>query len=937
MYFKYFENTDPYAKLILIPPEVEELLRSEAAQSIHLCDSVIEIPSISNSIKNKLRNLKNNASLRVQQKNEIDKNSDKNNSITVNCNSIVLSKNNIKNNFKNNSKSEKNGNNNNVPVVSLTGKQILEYIAADNPYLQKYNPITGLLHYGGGVFQKVKDDDIFFLPLSNSAPKDVELLSFHVQRDIPVDQLHVQSTLLFSSVAGAFHWLEQAKAKIGFNFQIRVFHPGYMGFFRICDTKGNFVKIEDSILRLGTMKLMLERVVNEEERKHVLDAWEGVKLRQIQIKENEEEGEEGEGEIDTITNKNLDDLNEKIADFEIIDWEVYKNAILQEKGFSIHADYELTYKNSYHSTDEFKRKEIIRAKNWSKAAIPQSPKYVTRKLKLLIRKGITEASRKDVWLGVTGGLSFLRKDAQLYENTFKKIFSGYINNLLSYPDLESSTTTSPSSPLSKDSPTSTDSRSRSLSIKESIFFEVNPRIYPEFGGKLYLDKSKGCYLNESGKSAAKRVLCVLSEMDKEIDCCPTIPDIVQALLLVMTEHDAFACLYAMLTISKRTQWYFRTSRIQHTLYIETFTAMITIYVPEVGNHFNSIKYDMTQLAEEWLTRSFFSFFPLHILLRLLDGFMYEGTKIFYRAGFAVLKILSKHIVKCISTEKMTELIIEKMKLIQEDDLFYFVYNFNIRRKHLQNMDKKSRENVDSYKLRGRVTSYIKPKIMSTSSIIQNQAYWDSIFSWIPYRQRLKELHNLFSTEKDGYSIHQLVRKCKDSGSIVLIFMVQPIEEYEPLINNSELEEDGSMDGMEIVDLIKKKRQEGVSLLKLMKENETKNKSNTTDKKNLPDKCIFGVYCGESLEVTHRYSGTTDTFIFSLYPIEEAYKWTRKNDFFVLGKKNSISFGGGGEGPGLTFDESLHEGTTFRSETFDNKPLCPTERFRILMVEGFYLK
>uniref|UniRef100_A0A7S1PIT7 Rab-GAP TBC domain-containing protein n=1 Tax=Percolomonas cosmopolitus TaxID=63605 RepID=A0A7S1PIT7_9EUKA len=813
--------------------------------------------------------------------------------------------------------------------ITLTGGQIRSLIAKDDPHLQMYNPIQGLLHYGHGVFQKVTDEEEFSFPLQPLTQQQqqqqtgvsgklampivlqpVELLTFHVQRDIPVDQLHFQSTLLFSSVEGAIQWLKQAKTKISQNFQIRMFHPRYLGFFRVYDAHGELMRIDPNVLKMGTLKLMLEKVVSEEERKNVLSAWKGMKSTQdmVQVGLDEEEEE--------LSDQDMKDE----LDFEIVNWEDYKADLLAEKGFSEYAKYELTYKNTYHSTQQYKMKEVRRAKAWKNSLIPPSPKYVTKRIKVLIRQGISEAKRREVWMGLTGGKELLRQDPQQYERVFKKLFSNY-----------------------------------TIEGKDNLrFSDVQPRLYPEFGGKLELSADNGCYLNDDGKSAAKRVLCILAEMHKDVDCCPTLPDAVHALLIVMNEHDACSCVSAMLGLSKQTQWYFRTSRMQHALFVESFSNLIRTILPEVGNHFDMVKYDIAKLADQWFTRLFFSFLPLHIVLRALDGFMHEGSKILYRAGFAVLKLLSTQILQCKSASYMTLLICEKMKKIHEDELFKALYNLGLTRKHMMNMDKKTRESISEYKITGRVAAYVKPKIKCTSQIIQGQPQWDLLFSWVPYRQRLRELHKLYSTEEQGYSMQNLVKKCKDSGAIVLLMLVAPIPDVDTHATraNKELEEDENMDGMDIVELIKRKRKEGTSLRKLIKENEEKKRKEdiagadsgkkekvpaSLVKAATPDHCILGVYCGESLEITHRYAGTTDTFVFSLYPVEAAHKWTRKNDFFVLGRNDSLSFGGAGEGPALRVDDTLNEGVTYRSETFDNDPLCPTERFKILKAEAFWFR
>jgi hypothetical protein len=99
--------------------------------------------------------------------------------------------------------------------------------------------------------------------------------------------------------------------------------------------------------------------------------------------------------------------------------------------------------------------------------------------------------------------------------------------------------------------------------------------------------------------------------------------------------------------------------------------------------------------------------------------------------------------------------------------------------------------------------------------------------------------------------------------------------------------------------------------------------------------VLGVYCGDGIEATEEYEGTTDTVVFSLSPFPRYSKWTKKNDYFCLATEKGLSIGGGGDGPALFLDENLKYGVSQRSATFDNVPLCATYiHFTIKKIEAF---
>lgn len=100
---------------------------------------------------------------------------------------------------------------------------------------------------------------------------------------------------------------------------------------------------------------------------------------------------------------------------------------------------------------------------------------------------------------------------------------------------------------------------------------------------------------------------------------------------------------------------------------------------------------------------------------------------------------------------------------------------------------------------------------------------------------------------------------------------------------------------------------------------------------------FGAYNSSAWRASGDYKGTGETFVFSVQPDLNVYKWTGANDQFVLMAHTSLCFGGGGS-LALCLDSSLEKGVTTRCKTFNNKSLASTKNFRCVKVEvwGFCL-
>jgi len=122
--------------------------------------------------------------------------------------------------------------------------------------------------------------------------------------------------------------------------------------------------------------------------------------------------------------------------------------------------------------------------------------------------------------------------------------------------------------------------------------------------------------------------------------------------------------------------------------------------------------------------------------------------------------------------------------------------------------------------------------------------------------------------------------------------------------------------------------------------------------------VFGGFCTEEWHLDEVFYGTGETFLFSLSPKVNAYKWTHKNDYFqfcdltslcmgsgtrhrhsITNKINSISSSSNKSNDpstqshyGLWLDGDLISGTSSMSDTFFNRCLASAEEFQVVAVE-----
>ncbi|KAI8474831.1 MAG: TLD-domain-containing protein [Monoraphidium minutum] len=99
--------------------------------------------------------------------------------------------------------------------------------------------------------------------------------------------------------------------------------------------------------------------------------------------------------------------------------------------------------------------------------------------------------------------------------------------------------------------------------------------------------------------------------------------------------------------------------------------------------------------------------------------------------------------------------------------------------------------------------------------------------------------------------------------------------------------------------------------------------------------VFGAYTAEAWHVAPRFFGSGETFVFQLHPRRAAYPWAQapglQNDFFQFVGPDGLGVGGSGHWA-LFLDEELLRGSSGECATFASPCLGCEEDFEVLGVE-----
>lgn len=119
------------------------------------------------------------------------------------------------------------------------------------------------------------------------------------------------------------------------------------------------------------------------------------------------------------------------------------------------------------------------------------------------------------------------------------------------------------------------------------------------------------------------------------------------LLLYMSEEDAFWLLVALLkgAVHAPMEGLYLAGLPLVQQYLFQFENLVKEQLPKLGEHFAQEMINPSMYASQWFITVFAYSFPFHLAIRVWDVFLYEGVKIVFKVGLALLKCCQDNLVK----------------------------------------------------------------------------------------------------------------------------------------------------------------------------------------------------------------------------------------------------------------------------------------------------
>ncbi|RDX79833.1 Ecotropic viral integration site 5 protein-like protein [Mucuna pruriens] len=150
-----------------------------------------------------------------------------------------------------------------------------------------------------------------------------------------------------------------------------------------------------------------------------------------------------------------------------------------------------------------------------------------------------------------------------------------------------------------------------------------------------------------GQRSLYNVLKAYSVFDRDVGYVQGMGFLAGLLLLYMSEEDAFWLLVALLkgAVHAPMEGLYLAGLPLVQQYLFQFECLVKEHLPKLGEHFSHEMINPSMYASQWFITVFSYSFPFHLALRIWDVFLYEGVKIVFKVGLALLKYCHDDLIK----------------------------------------------------------------------------------------------------------------------------------------------------------------------------------------------------------------------------------------------------------------------------------------------------
>lgn len=150
-----------------------------------------------------------------------------------------------------------------------------------------------------------------------------------------------------------------------------------------------------------------------------------------------------------------------------------------------------------------------------------------------------------------------------------------------------------------------------------------------------------------GQRSLYNVLKAYSVYDRDVGYVQGMGFLAGLMLLYMSEEDAFWLLVALLkgAVHAPMEGLYQVGLPLVQQYLFQFEQLVKEHLPKLGQHFSEEMINPSMYASQWFITVYSYSFPFPLTLRIWDVFLFEGVKIVFQVGLALLTVCQDDLVK----------------------------------------------------------------------------------------------------------------------------------------------------------------------------------------------------------------------------------------------------------------------------------------------------
>ncbi|WPK25152.1 hypothetical protein PUMCH_002455 [Australozyma saopauloensis] len=151
------------------------------------------------------------------------------------------------------------------------------------------------------------------------------------------------------------------------------------------------------------------------------------------------------------------------------------------------------------------------------------------------------------------------------------------------------------------------------------------------------------YQDPEGIERLRRVLVAYSWKNPDIGYCQAMNIVTAALLIYMSEEQAFWCLNTL--CDRIIPGYYSKTMYGTLLDQRVFESLVEQTMPVLWNHITKHDIQLSVISLPWFLCLYLTSMPLIFAFRILDVFFMEGPTTLFRVALAILKINGEELIK----------------------------------------------------------------------------------------------------------------------------------------------------------------------------------------------------------------------------------------------------------------------------------------------------